>query len=129
MSSFDLSAAFNAFNTAIAGLNPAAISSAAQALGGAITSNGAAISQAQALFSMYTNAVTQKDAATAGSAKIALIGLSATLPASFNAAFAAMTDPAVMADPAQFAIEGHQAMAALQAANSPGLFGSLFSRL
>lgn len=129
MASFNLSNAFNAFNTAVSGLNPAAISSAASALGGAISTNGATMSQAQALLGMFTAAAAQKDTATMGSAKIALIGLSASLPASFNAAFASMIDPAIMADPAQFAIEGHMAQAALAAANSPGLLGSLFSRL
>lgn len=125
----NLSAAFNAFNTAVASLNPAAISGAASALGSAISTNSAAVSQAQALLGMFTAASAQKDTATMGSAKIALIGLSASLPASFNAAFAAMIDPAIMNDPAQFAIEGHQAQAALSAANSPGLIGSLFGKL
>jgi hypothetical protein len=128
MSRLNLASAFNAFTTAVASLDPAAVSGAASSLGSAIQNNSAAINQAQALFGMYTTAVKEKDAATEGSAKIALIGLESQLPNSFNAAFAAMIDPAIMADPAQFAIEGHQAVAALAAANSTSLLGSLFSR-
>lgn len=128
MASFNLASAFNAFNAAVAS-NPSAISGAASALGSAIQTNGAAINQAQALLTMFTSAVAQKDTATMGSAKIAMLGLASSLPNSFNAAFAAMIDPAVMADPVQFAIEGHQAQAALAAANSTSLIDSLFGRL
>lgn len=128
MASLNLATAFNALFAAIAS-NPSAVANATSALGGAITTNSAVISQAQSLLSMFANAVQTKDAMTAGAAKIALLGLAGQLPASFNAAFSAMADPSVEADMAQFAIEGHQAAAALAAANSPGLFGSLFGRL
>lgn len=126
--SFNLSAAFNAFNAAVAS-NPAAISGAATALGSAISTNSAAIGQAQSLLGMYTDAVAAKDSSTMASAKIALVGLASQLPASFNSAFAALADPAIAADPAQFAIEKHMASTALAAANSPGLIGSLFGKL
>lgn len=126
--SFNLSSAFNAFNAAVAS-NPSAIAGAASALGSAISTNSAAIGQAQALLAMFTDAVAAKDSSTQASAKIALVGLAAQLPASFNSAFAALADPAIAADPAQFAIEKHMAQAALAAANSPSLIGSLFGKL
>lgn len=123
-----LSNAFNALNTAIAS-NPSGVSSAASALGAAITTNSAAIGQAQSLLTMYVSAVTAKDTMTAATTKVALVGLAASLPASFNAAFATLSDPAIAADPVQFAIESHVASAALAAANSTGLLGSLFGKL
>jgi hypothetical protein len=123
-----LSSAFNAFNQMIAS-NPSGVASAASALGAAISTNGAVVGQATQLLQMFVTAVQSKDSATAGSAKIALVGLAAQLPASFNAAFSALCDPAIESDPVQFAIEAHQAQAALTAANSPGLLGSLFGRL
>ena len=126
--SFNLSSAFNAFNAAVAS-NPSGVASAASALGSAISTNGATIGQATQLLQMFVSAVQTKDTATAGSSKIALVGLASQLPASFNAAFAALADPAIQADPAQFAIESHMASSALAAANSTGLLGSLFGKL